>query len=230
MEEKQLLSESFTISDALTHFVSRFEVVGNEMEQCGLFGYSTFNCVKYTENIDIRESREERNDAPDLLYILYKYLLVFNHFTDEISLIELQGENEVSNLMKVEALINQRNFATYNFFTEGEEYSTITDEQFKEMCVPAYSIACGATCSRLCSHVGLFSVSLVMISKCTVRCDPSIPLPISFISISADTVFLAHRPRRTARSTDHRSASTPLREQPNEAATTRRIGRRWSFC
>ena len=131
-EEKQALSESFTISDALNCFISRFEVTGSDLEQCGLFGYTTFNCVKYTENIAIRESREERNDAPDLLYILYKYLLVFNHFTDEISLIELQGENEVSNMMKVESLINQRNFATYNFFTEGEEYSPITDEQFKE--------------------------------------------------------------------------------------------------
>ena len=131
-EERQELSESFTLSDALNRFIGQFEVTGSDKEQCGLFGYTTFNCVKYTENITIHESREERNDAPDLRYILYKYLLVFNHFTDEINLIELQGEHEVSNLMKVELLINQRNFATYNFFTEGEEYSTTTDEQFKE--------------------------------------------------------------------------------------------------
>src|SRR5690606_34643425 len=124
-EECRPLSDNFTISDVLNSFISRFKISGTELEQCGLFGYTTFNCVKYTENIDIRESREERNDAPDLLYILYKYLLVFNHFTDEITLIELQGENEVSNLIKVESLINQRNFATYNFFTEGAEYSPI---------------------------------------------------------------------------------------------------------
>ena len=131
-EEQETLSDNFTVSDALNRFISRFDVTGEEQKECGLFGYTTFNCVKYTENIPVRESREERNDAPDLLYILYKYVLVFNHFTDEITLIELQGENEVSNLQKVESLINQRNFATYNFFTEGEEYSTISDDEYKQ--------------------------------------------------------------------------------------------------
>jgi Anthranilate/para-aminobenzoate synthases component I len=131
-EEEKSLSQDFTISDALKGFIAQFEVAGKEKGNCGLFGYTTFNCVKYTENIPIRESREDRNDAPDMLYILYKYVLIFNHFTDEITLVELQEENEVSNLQKVESLINQRNFATYNFFTEREEYSTITDEQFKQ--------------------------------------------------------------------------------------------------
>ncbi|MFA7493390.1 MAG: anthranilate synthase component I family protein [Proteiniphilum sp.] len=131
-EEQRPLSDDFTISDALSSFIDSFEVTGEEKEQCGLFGYTTFNCVKYTEDIAIRESKEARNDAPDMLYILYKYLLVFNHFTDEITLIELLEEGEISKLFKVETLINQRNFATYNFFTEGTERSTITDDEYKQ--------------------------------------------------------------------------------------------------
>ncbi|MDD2930215.1 MAG: anthranilate synthase component I family protein [Fermentimonas sp.] len=132
VENRKLLTESFTISDALSEFIGRFEVTGNGNSNIGLFGYTTFNCVKYTENINIKESKEERNDAPDMLYILYKYILVFNHFSDEITLIELQGEDELSNLHKVESLVNQRNFANYNFFTEGDEYSTISDEEYKQ--------------------------------------------------------------------------------------------------
>ena len=131
-EENKELSEDFTISDALNNFIDRFDVGESENGNIGLFGYTTFNCVKYTENINIKESKDDRNDAPDMLYILYKYILVFNHFTDEITLIELQGEDELSNLSKVESLINQRNFATYNFFTEGEEYSTISNEEYKQ--------------------------------------------------------------------------------------------------
>jgi anthranilate synthase component 1 len=129
-EEQKPLSGDFTISNALRSFIDRFEVTG-DADKCGLFGYTTFNCVEYTENISVRESKESHNDAPDMLYILYKYLLVFNHFTDEITLVELLEENEISSLYKVESLINQRNFATYNFFTEGAERSTITDEEYK---------------------------------------------------------------------------------------------------
>ena len=126
------LSESFSISDVLNDFISRFQIDGDSASQCGFFGYTTFNCVKYSHNISIKESKEGRNDAPDLRYILYKYLLVFNHFKNEITLIELLSDDEESDLASIEALINARNFASYNFFTEGEETSTITDEEYKQ--------------------------------------------------------------------------------------------------
>lgn len=129
-ELQQELSEEFSISDALINFTGSFNVSGDQSEQCGLFGYTTFNCVKYTEEIDVRESTEPRNDAPDMLYILYKYLLVFDHFADEVTMIELKGEGEPSSLHKVESLINRRDFATYNFSRRGEPFSTITDERF----------------------------------------------------------------------------------------------------
>ena len=126
------LSPSFTISEAINSFISQFEIEGEFASQCGLFGYTTFNCVKYTDDIHIKESKEENNDAPDLRYIFYKYLLVFNHYKDEITLIELVGNDEESQLPKIESLINGRNFATYNFFTEDEESSPISDDEFKE--------------------------------------------------------------------------------------------------
>lgn len=128
--ERQL-SDSFTIADALSGFIADIEVEGPDKNACGLFGYTTFNCVKYTENIAIRESKEKQNDAPDMLYILYRYIMIFNHFTDEIVLMELLRDNEQSRLERVEVLINMRNFASYNFFPEGKEYSTTTDEEFK---------------------------------------------------------------------------------------------------
>lgn len=131
--EKEIrpLSASFTISDALNGFLQKIKVEGEHSDVCGLFGYTTFNCVKYTENIPVRESRDERSDAPDMLYILYRYMLIFDHFKDEITIVELLRDGEESRLSHVELLMNVRNVALYNFFPEGEEYSTITDEEFK---------------------------------------------------------------------------------------------------
>lgn len=126
------LTEQFTISDALTSYISKFSIEGQSTDTCGLFGYTTFNCVKYTDNIIIKESCEERNDAPDMRYILYKYFMVFDHQNDELTLIELLAEDEESSLGRVESLINARNFASYNFYKEGEEWSTISDYEFKE--------------------------------------------------------------------------------------------------
>lgn len=126
------LSDTHTISDAVSNYISKFEINGDNAELCGLFGYTTFNCVKYTDNIHIKESKEDRNDAPDMRYILYKYLMIFDHQNDDLLLVELLSDEEESSLHKVESLINARNFASYNFYKEGEEWSTITDEDFKE--------------------------------------------------------------------------------------------------
>jgi anthranilate synthase component 1 len=130
-KEIRPLSASFTISDVLSSFLRKINVKGEQSDACGLFGYTTFNCVKYTENIPVRESRDERSDAPDMLYILYRYMLIFDHFKNEITIVELLGDGEESRLSRVEMLMNVRNFALYNFFLEDKEYSTITDEEFK---------------------------------------------------------------------------------------------------
>ena len=66
------------------------------------------------------------------MYILYKYLLVFNHFKNELTLIELLSDGENTRLHEIESVIGNRNFASYDFSLRGKEYSTITDEQYRE--------------------------------------------------------------------------------------------------
>lgn len=75
-----------------------FRCKGEFKDYCGLYGYTSFNAVRYFENIPVADSRDERNDAPDLLYILYKYIIVFNDFKHEMVLLELVGDNETSSM------------------------------------------------------------------------------------------------------------------------------------
>lgn len=126
------LTDEYTISDAVSNYMSKFEIEGDSANECGLFGYTTFNCVKYTDNINVKESKEDKNDAPDMRYILYKYIMIFDHQNDELHLVELLADDEECSLHKVESLINARNFASYNFYKDGDEYSTITDEEFMD--------------------------------------------------------------------------------------------------
>ena len=125
------LTETYTVEKAMNAFIDRFKVEGAEKKVCGLYGYTTFNAVKYFEQIAIKESRDEQNDAPDLLYLFYKYVLVFNHFKNELTLVELLSEGEASGLDELESAIENRNFASYNFSTTGPVTSTISDEQHK---------------------------------------------------------------------------------------------------
>ena len=117
--------------DAITEFLQSFEVEGEYKNYCGLYGYTSFNAVRYFENIPVKDSRDPFNDAPDMLYILYKYIIVFNDFKHEMVLIEMVPEGEESGIDFLEKAIANRNFTCYDFHAVGKAYSTLTDEEHK---------------------------------------------------------------------------------------------------
>lgn len=127
------MTACYNVADAMNDFLKRFTVEGENRQVCGLFGYTAFDAVRYFENIPVMEAHHAENDAPDMLYILYKYTLVFDHFKNELTLVEMVQEGEESNLQQIETLLENRNFASYNFQTVGSETSPITDEEYKEM-------------------------------------------------------------------------------------------------
>ena len=131
-EESKKLAKDYPVADAVNGFLNTFNVRGENADVCGLFGYTSYNAVKYLENIPVADSHDERNDAPDLLYILYKYVIVFNHFKNELTLVELLANGEEQHLDELESILGNRNFASYNFSSTGKEYSTITDDEYME--------------------------------------------------------------------------------------------------
>ncbi len=116
------------ISKAFNDFIQAFHVEGEGSECCGLYGFTTFNAVRYFENIPVKDTTMEKNDAPDIYYIMYKNIIVFDHFNNTMQLITLGEEAELDALMKA---INKANVKPYDFHPVGETASTLTDEEHK---------------------------------------------------------------------------------------------------
>ncbi|MEE0994267.1 MAG: anthranilate synthase component I family protein [Prevotella sp.] len=116
------------ISKAINDFIQAFHVEGEGSECCGLYGFTTFNAVRYFENIPVKDTTMEKNDAPDIYYIMYKNIIVFDHFNNTMQLITLGEEAELDALMKA---INKANVKPYDFHPVGETTSTLTDEEHK---------------------------------------------------------------------------------------------------
>ena len=125
------LSDSHSLNEAMNDFMKRFCIRGEYSHYCGLYGYTSFNAVRYTEGIAVKDSREDINDAPDLLYIIYKYIIVFNDYRHELLLLEMTGEEEESNLERIVKAIQDRNYTAYDFRAVGPVTSTLTDEEHK---------------------------------------------------------------------------------------------------
>lgn len=128
---EQPITETYRVETAIEAFLAQFEVEGENKEYCGLYGYTTFNAVHYFENIDIKDDTADTNDAPDVLYMLFRYVLVFDHFRNTLTLVELVGEGEDASLPRIEAALRSQRIDTYEFHPVGEVRSTLTDEEHK---------------------------------------------------------------------------------------------------
>ncbi len=125
------VNADYRADKAINAFLHEFEVTGEEAKYCGLYGYTSFNAVRYFENIAVKDETQTKNDAPDMLYILYKYVYVFDHFNNKLTLVELLSEGETDSLDEMEKWVNRRPYHTYGFHPVGDYVSTLTDEEHK---------------------------------------------------------------------------------------------------
>lgn len=120
------------VAQALGDFLAAFHVEGEGREYCGVYGFTSFNAVRYFENIDVVDDTQPANDAPDMLYVMYRDLIVFDHYSNRIRLVTLVREGDsVAAGCKVLIDIEQqlrRPGQCYDFHTEGPVFSTLSDE------------------------------------------------------------------------------------------------------
>ena len=109
--EETSVNDKKSVEDAINAFLGHFGIEGE---------------------IDVPDSIDAKNDAPEILYILYKYLIVFHGFKSEMVLLELQSPGEASHIDEIEKAINNRNFTAYEFRAIGETTSTLTDDEHRD--------------------------------------------------------------------------------------------------
>lgn len=127
------IDEAYTCDCAINDFLARFDVQGDDNGCCGLYGYTSFNAVRYFENIKIKDVTMQKNDAPDMYYILYRDVVVFDHFNNSMKVVSLSasgfdGEAQVSELIKQ---MQKGNVKDYGFKRVGDTTSPLTDEEHK---------------------------------------------------------------------------------------------------
>ncbi|MBE6270759.1 MAG: anthranilate synthase component I family protein [Prevotella ruminicola] len=131
------VTKDYRSDKAIHELIDRINVTGDDAKLCGLFGYTSFNAVRYFEEINVKDETQAKNDAPDLLYILYKVVIVFDHFNNTIKIVSLEapsnlsqkGEAQLDVILKA---MNKANVKAYDFHPVGDVRSTLTDDEHRE--------------------------------------------------------------------------------------------------
>lgn len=124
-ERKNVLNE-------LSDFYNTYEIV-SESELAkqfnGIFGYTSFESIKHFETI----TPSYQSSIPDIRFHLFKYLLAFDHFSNQLHIIENRlSENEPSQIEAINNLINQTNGARFSFSSK-QEQSSLSDNEYKKL-------------------------------------------------------------------------------------------------
>ena len=122
------LSDDFGSTEAIHTLIDSICVEGDDADVCGLFGYTSFNAVRYFENINVKDETLQKNDAPDVLYILFQTVIVFDHHNNQLKVVTLGGATDIDNVMRA---MNRTNVQSYDFHPIGDVHSTLTDEEHK---------------------------------------------------------------------------------------------------
>ncbi|MFL2622991.1 MAG: anthranilate synthase component I family protein [Flavobacteriaceae bacterium] len=116
----------------IDQFTKKFETSETENFKFinnGLFGYTSYDAVKYFETIQISE-KENPVKIPEIQYAVYQNIIAINHFKNEAYIFSHCFKNE-SNIEALHHIITMDRFAIYNFETIEKISSNLTDEEFK---------------------------------------------------------------------------------------------------
>lgn len=116
-------------------FIRSFEVIsGDKTLVNGVFGYSSYDAVKYFETIKINASVKESYNIPELRYHFYRYIIAINHFKNELTILENLFEGQRSEIDSVANTIFKRDInEPQKFEAKNSEHTNITDKEYMEM-------------------------------------------------------------------------------------------------
>ncbi len=137
--ENQVTGKQLKLSTVMADFMDRFEVLVPAEQPVniaqGLFGYTSYDAIQYFEQIAFNKDKSSGDEMaiPLMRYRLYQYVIIINHFKDEMYLCENHFAGVESRMQDVESIINSKDIPAFPFETGTHETTNITDKAYKEM-------------------------------------------------------------------------------------------------
>ena len=126
---ERAITRSYPADALIRDFLGAFTL---DNPNVSLWGFTSFNAVRYFENIPVKDEVRAEHDAPDMLYILFRFTLEFDHFRNRMTLHELVPAGEAPQGGRIERLLARPVAALYDFRPVGEVSSPLTDAQHSD--------------------------------------------------------------------------------------------------
>jgi anthranilate synthase component 1 len=127
--------EADQIDNQLWGYMQGYQVVPHTHKETnfaqGLFGYTSFDAIPLFETISFADTK--KTNIPLIRYRLYQYVIVFDHYKDELFICQNLLANEQADTSLIESLIRNKDVPQFPFTPVGDERSNVSDEAYTTM-------------------------------------------------------------------------------------------------
>ncbi|MGQ1890770.1 anthranilate synthase component I family protein [Thermophagus sp. OGC60D27] len=132
------LPDHQSVPELIQDFINSFDISKEDQRQCpvpasGLYGYTAYDAVRYFEDLQIDITPDAPHAIPDIRYHLYRSVIAFNHFTNQLYFVEHLLPGEESQLNAILEILKNRAVPAFKFQPVNDEYSPITGNEYKKM-------------------------------------------------------------------------------------------------
>jgi len=144
------INSETSVPTVINNFINQFQTEKSNFKFItnGLFGYMSYDTVRYFEDVKISPNTNEDKQIPDIIYSIYQFVIVLNHFKNELFIFENSYDkvthpeiigmcNDKNNseppgpsINTIETIINNKNYPSYKFNFLNEEKSNFSDKEF----------------------------------------------------------------------------------------------------
>lgn len=117
----------------LSAYIRQFSAQDNPTGINGFFGYTAYDAVRYFEKVKIRPAEGDFAHLPDIVQVLFHFVIVVNHFKNTLTIVENLLPSQTSRMDELKAVLDNQNVAQYPFQAAGAVESSVSDEQYMEM-------------------------------------------------------------------------------------------------
>ena len=132
-----------TVTDFLNEFYQEYQL---EYEHPlarkfnGMFGYSTFEAVRYFDTMQLNSDQHHGDDAaaiPEIQFHLFRFIIAFDHYSNKLYIIENKLSGEEDQVAKIISLVKRQTQSGFKFAVSGPEENCMSPEVFKELVAKA---------------------------------------------------------------------------------------------
>ncbi|MGL4582987.1 MAG: anthranilate synthase component I family protein [Flavobacterium sp.] len=132
-ETKTYPTAAIDVLEQLQQFINSIEVDNSTDTidiKAGIYGYTSYDSIPLLHDIAFKPAN---TDLPLMQYHFFKYIIVYDHYKNELHLVEYLLPNEESQLDLIHSYLNTNSITPYPFKTTAEPTTANTDDEFLDI-------------------------------------------------------------------------------------------------